>query len=70
VAEIHFGEEKRESSSKQKDLTWSVAYGLAVLGFNAENEQRSIGLGNVEKIAETGKKGLRQVSDWFSQFLP
>lgn len=70
IAEIHFGEENSESPKKQKDLTWSVAYGLAVLGFNAENEQRSIGLGNVEKMAESGKKGLRQVGDWFSQFLP
>jgi len=77
LAEIHFGEDlpagkagNSESHIKQKDLSWSVAYGLAVLGFNAENEQRSIGLGNVEKIAESGKKGLRQVGDWFSQFLP
>ncbi len=70
IAEIHFGDENPQSLAKQKDLTWSVAYGLAILGFNAENEQRSIGLGNVEKIAAQGKRGLRNVSNWFSQFLP
>ena len=49
---------------------WSVAYGLAILGFNAEDEQRSIGLRSVEKIAEKGKRGLRTAGEWFSQFLP
>lgn len=70
IAEIHFGDENAQTTGKQKDLTWSVAYGLAVLGFNAENEQHSIGLGNVGKIAEKGKRGLRTAGDWFSQFLP
>jgi cell division protein FtsA len=70
MADIHFGSESGAGSIKQKDLTWSVAYGLAILGFNAENEQRSIGLGNVEKMAESGKKGLRNMGNWFSQFLP
>lgn len=67
VGEIHFGEAELRSN---KDLAWSVAYGLAIFGFNAENEQGSVGSVGLEKIAATGKKGLRAVTDWFGKFLP
>jgi len=67
VGEIHFGTEELRST---KDLPWSVAYGLAVFGFNAENEQSSVGAVGLEKIAATGRKGLRQISDWIGKFLP
>ncbi len=70
IAEIHFGEENPQAPSKQKDLSWSVAYGLAVLGFNAEGEQNSIGLSSVEKIGEASKQGIKKVGSWFNQFLP
>lgn len=67
VAEIHFGDEKKATA---KESLWAVAYGLAILGFNAENEQRSVGIQSVNLLKERGRKGLRTLSDWISQFLP
>jgi cell division protein FtsA len=67
VAEIHFGDEKKGTA---KESLWAVAYGLAILGFNAEDEQRSVGIQNVNLLKERGRKGLRTLSDWISQFLP
>lgn len=70
VGEIHFGDETNSSGQKPKDSTWAVAYGLAILGFNAENEQTSIGLRGFDKITERSKKGFRVFMDWIAQFLP
>jgi cell division protein FtsA len=67
VGEIHFGEMELRST---KDIAWSTAYGLAIFGFNAENEQGSVGAVGLEKIAATGKRGMRAVSEWVSKFLP
>lgn len=67
IADIHFGE---ESKTKSKDATWAVAYGLAILGFNAEDEQKSVGINGMEKIAQKGKRGMRIAFDWIGQFLP
>jgi len=70
IADIHFGEDNHPVSGKTKDPAWSVAYGLIVLGFNAENEKGSLGGSGVERATEKGKRGLRTISNWFSQFLP
>lgn len=67
IGEIHFGDAELRS---HKDLAWSTAYGLAIFGFNAENEQGSVGSVGLEKIAATGKKGLRAISAWVGKFLP
>jgi cell division protein FtsA len=67
LAEIRFGQTEKTSL---KDAIWSTAYGLAVVGFNAEDEQRSVGIRSVDKIKAHSKKGLRTLSDWFTQFLP
>ncbi|MBX4195375.1 cell division protein FtsA [Candidatus Parcubacteria bacterium] len=67
VGEIHFGNSELRSN---KDLAWSVAYGLAVVGFNAENEQGSVGQKGLESIAEGSRRGLRQLSHWIGKFLP
>lgn len=67
IASIHFGNEEKSST---KDSTWSVALGLAIIGFNAEDEQRSVGTRSSTLIKEKGKRGIRVVSDWISQFLP
>ena len=67
VAEIHFGDMEKFSA---KDSMWAVAYGLAILGFNAENEQKSVGLKGVEQMAERGKRSLRSISGWIGRFLP
>lgn len=67
VATIHFGDEEKTGL---KDSQWSTAYGLAVVGFNAEGEQSTVGPRTTELIQEKGKRGLRAVSDWISQFLP
>ena len=53
-----------------KDATWAVAYGLAILGFNAENERGNLGLVKTGKLAERGRKGLQAIASWFSRFLP
>jgi cell division protein FtsA len=66
VAEVHYGSEP----PKPKDNIWSVAYGLTILGFNAEDEQGSIGTKPLDKIRRTSKQGLRALTDWFSRFLP
>ncbi len=70
IAEIHFGDDNPQATARQKDLSWSVAYGLAVLGFNAENEQSSVGLSSVGKIVDGSKEGIKKISSWFNQFLP
>jgi cell division ATPase FtsA len=67
VAEIHFGDTEKFAA---KDSMWAVSYGLAILGFNAENEQKSVGLKGVEQMAERGKRGLRTLSGWIGRFLP
>lgn len=67
VGDIHFGEQELRAN---KDLAWSVAYGLCVVGFNAENEQGSVGQKGMEKLAEGSRRGLRQISHWISKFLP
>lgn len=67
VGSVHFGDEERMSS---KDLPWSTSLGLAIVGFNAENEQGSVGHLGLKGIAEGGKRGLRTLTQWFSKFLP
>lgn len=67
VGEIHFGETE---SGNIKDSVWSVAYGLAILGFNADDEQRLVGTRSAALLRERGGKGIRVISDWVSQFLP
>jgi cell division protein FtsA len=67
IAEVHFGSDEK---GKIKDSVWAVAYGLAILGFNAENEQTSIGVKNVDKLARSSKQGWRLVKEWVSHFLP
>lgn len=67
VASIHFGDVEKTSI---RDSIWAVAYGLAILGFNAENEQRTVGIKKVEDIALKGKNGIKVLADWFGKFLP
>jgi cell division protein FtsA len=66
VAEVHFGSEP----TKGRESIWATAYGLAILGFNAEDEQGSVGIKPLDKIRQSGKRGLRTLSDWFGKFLP
>lgn len=67
LAEVHFGD---ATMNKIKDRTWAVACGLAIVGFNAGEEQNSLGIKSPSIITEGGKRGLRIISRWFSQFLP
>lgn len=67
IAEVHFGADEK---GKLKDSIWSVAYGLAILGFNAENEQTSIGVKTGTKIMNTGNSVFRILKDWIARFLP
>jgi cell division protein FtsA len=67
TAEIHFGDLDKHG---QKDSLWAVSFGLAIVGFNSENEQGSVGLKPVAKLAASGKKGFRTLSSWVSKFLP
>lgn len=67
IAEIHYGGELPKG---QKDSPWSVAYGLTIVGFNAEDEQGSVGIKPLDKIRRTSKQGFRVLTDWISRFLP
>ncbi len=67
TAEIHFGDLDKQG---QKDSLWAVAFGLAIVGFNSENEQGSVGLKPVAKLAASGRRGFRTLSNWVSKFLP
>lgn len=63
IGEIHFGAAELRGS---RELPFAVAYGLAIFGFNAENEQSSIGQGH----SILGSGSLERFTRWFSKFLP
>jgi len=67
VAEVYFG---NATDGKIKDRTWAVACGLAIVGFNTDDVERSLGIRNGSLITESGKRWGRVVSRWISQFLP
>ena len=67
VAEVYFG---NATEGKVKDLTWAVACGLAIVGFNTDDVEHSLGIRNGSLITESGKRWGRVVSRWISQFLP
>jgi cell division protein FtsA len=67
VAEVHYG---TEPTKGQKESIWSVAYGLTIVGFNAEDEQGSVGIKPIDKIRRTSKQSFRVITDWISRFLP
>ena len=73
VAEVYFGPPARAGNAtegKVKDLTWAVACGLAIVGFNTDDVERSLGIRNGSLITESSKRWGRVVSRWISQFLP
>ena len=73
VAEVYFGPPARAGNAtegKVKDLTWAVACGLAIVGFNTDDVERSLGILNGSLITESSKRWGRVVSRWISQFLP
>lgn len=67
IAEVHFG---TEAKAKMKDSTWAVAYGLAILGFNADNRDTTLGPKSIDHMRETNKKLFRTLSKWMAKFLP
>ena len=67
-ASIYFGSMPLEG--KIKERSWAVACGLAIVGFNADDEQRAVGIRNRSFIASSGKRWGKIFSRWFSQFLP
>ena len=67
VAEVYFG---NATEGKVKDLTWAVACGLAIVGFNTDDVEHSLGIRNGSLITESSKRWGRVVSRWISQFLP
>lgn len=48
-------------NTKMKDASWTVAYGLCLLGASSRDEQTDIGI---------TKKDRRSILDWLRQFLP
>lgn len=46
-----------------KDSTWSVAYGLTILGFSASEDEQPAGIKLV-------KRGQKNIVEWIKQFLP
>ena len=67
VAEIHFG---TVMEGRIKDHAWAVACGLSIVGFNADDEQRSIGIRNGSLIADGGRRWGKIFLRWISQILP
>lgn len=67
IAEVYFGD---AAEGKIKNRTWAVACGLSIVGFNASDEQRSVGIRGSSLIAEGGRRWVKTLSRWFSQFLP
>ena len=67
LALIYFG---NASGGKIKDPAWAIACGLLVVGFNADNEQHSIGIRGTTQIAEDGRRWGKIILRWISQFLP
>ena len=67
VAEVYFG---NATEGKVKDRTWAVACGLAIVGFNTDDVEHSLGIRNGSLITESSKRWGRVVSRWISQFLP
>lgn len=67
LAEIYLG---GVSDGKMRDRAWAVACGLVIVGFNTDDEQRSLGIRNTSLLTESGKRWGRTASRWISQFLP
>lgn len=67
VAEVYFG---NATEGKIKDRTWAVACGLAIVGFNTDDVEHSLGIRNGSLITEGGRRWGRVVLRWISQFLP
>lgn len=67
LATVFFGD---PAKGKIKDRTWAVACGLTLVGFNADDNQRSIGIRNGIFLSASGKRWRRNISRWISQFLP
>lgn len=67
IAEIHFGPPEK---NKIRDNAWTVACGLALVGFNSGGEERLVGKHTSPLSAEGGQRAMRKISKWFSQFLP
>ncbi|MDO8471350.1 MAG: cell division protein FtsA [bacterium] len=67
LAEVYFG---NATEGKIKDRTWAVACGLAIVGFNTDDVEHSLGIRNASLITESSKRWGRVVSRWISQFLP
>ncbi len=67
LAEVYFG---AATGGKIKDRTWAIACGLLVVGFNVDDEQRSIGIRGTTLMAEDGRRWGKIILRWISQFLP
>ncbi len=67
TAEIHFGSGEK---SKIKDNVWATACGLALLGFNSNDEGSFMGSRKAPITTEDGQRMVRRISRWLSQLLP
>jgi cell division protein FtsA len=67
IAEVYFGS---TAESKLKNGKWAVALGLSLVGFNADDERRALGIQNNSLMNEGGKRWGKAISRWISQFLP
>lgn len=67
IAEIHFGSNEK---NKIKDNIWATACGLALLGFNANDEGGFMGSKKTPITTKSGQKVIRKISRWLSQLLP
>ena len=69
IGDIHFGETK-ESNPKTKDPAWSVACGLALLGFSAEGTGKGVGGSELQNLTNTIKGIFKKIGVSIGKFLP
>jgi len=67
VVEIYLDNIK---DGKAEDRSWAVACGLSMVGLNADDERRSIGIRSGSSIVGSGRGLGKMILRWISQFLP
>lgn len=70
VAPVHFGESKKGEKERTIDSLWATAYGLTIVGFNAEDEQRLVGVKPIDVVRGASKGLWHSLSDMVNKFLP
>ena len=63
-SKVAYMDSMKNTKYKTTDTSWSVAYGLCIMG--VDHAEESIGI----KLVGKSKRGATNVGEWFKQFLP